>query len=260
MTLEMLISTLNCQDELMLIKKMNISSDAILINQREEVYYKSINYKKNKIKIYGFNERGIGLSRNNALFRASGNICVFSDDDMIYTDDYKEKIEKAYNMYPDADMIVFNVNIQSGGQVRRTVKSYGRVSLFSCLRYGTVTFTVKRWSILKNNLSFSLLFGGSKYASGEDSLFIWNVLKKKMKVYKVPLTIANVYNDNSSWFEGYNDKYFYDKGALFRALSPSFYKFMIIQFIIRKNKKFKNYKILKLYKLMNKGSQDYRCL
>ena len=51
---------------------------------------KLLNSMENKtIKIYSFDERGVGLSRNSALMRADADIIVFADSDVIYNDDYE---------------------------------------------------------------------------------------------------------------------------------------------------------------------------
>ena len=78
-----------------------------------------------------------------------------------------------------------------------------------------------------------------------------------MKVYSIKTVIADVYNYDSSWFEGYTEKYFFDKGALFKALEPNLYPLLNLQFAIRKRKKFgSNKSIIEILKIMNKGSKD----
>ncbi|NKC59756.1 hypothetical protein HED34_07220 [Vagococcus fluvialis] len=259
MDLEVLISTLENDNGIKLYKKMNLVTDAIIINQTDQVSYNKNIIDEKKVEIFSFNERGIGLSRTNALMRSSSDICVMADDDMVYRNEYKETIINAYKNNPTADMIVFNVIVHKNGEKKETVKKNGKVRFINCLSYGTVMFTFKRESILKNNITFSLLFGGgAKYGAGEDSLFIWEVLKAKLNVISSTEIIADVYNEESTWFKGYNDKYFYDKGALFRALSPKFYLFFIIQFILRHKGKFNNdISRRNIFKIMRRGAIDY---
>lgn len=261
MDIEVLISTVQNSNEIKLLEKMNILTDAIIINQSNNI--SSHQFKKNNhlIKIYSFDERGVGLSRNNALMRSTQDICLMADDDMVYLDNYKETVINAYEKFPDADMIVFNVRIHKNKTIRNSVRKTHRVRWFNCLKYGTVTFSFKRLSVFKSNTFFSLEFGGgAKYGSGEDSLFIIEMLKKGNKVYAVNETIADVHNDNSSWFTGYNEKFFYDKGALFERIFGKFYRLLIIQFIIRKNIILKEaaYTKLEVYKLMVRGAKNDR--
>ncbi|MDP4117859.1 MAG: hypothetical protein Q8873_01560 [Bacillota bacterium] len=61
--------------------------------------------------------------------------------------------------------------------------------------------------------------GGAIYSSGEDTLFICDLLKKRLKVYVYSATIVAVQQGQSTWFSGYSNKYLFDEGALYRAIS-----------------------------------------
>ncbi|WP_454861529.1 hypothetical protein [Peribacillus frigoritolerans] len=73
MELEVLVSTMH-QKDMTIINKMNIIGNAIIINQCNNNDLKEINEKNRCIKMYSFNERGIGLSRNTALMRAAADM------------------------------------------------------------------------------------------------------------------------------------------------------------------------------------------
>src|SRR5699024_7943537 len=160
---------------------------------------------------------GVGLSRNNALMRATADICLMADDDMIYKDNYTDIVINAFKENPKADIIMFNVPIhKENGDTIVKVKKNERVRFYNSLRYGTVNIAFKKDSIIKKDVFFSLLFGGgARYGSGEDSLFIINSLKKGLKIYSCTEVIAEINDNGSTWFEGYNKKYFFDRGALF---------------------------------------------
>lgn len=236
--IESLVSTMN-SNGFELTKKMNIKDNAIIINQQENHYFEEYKVNGAHIKEYGFNEKGIGLSRNSALLRSDAEICLMADDDMVYTDDYITKVKKAYKENPDADMIIFNVRIHDDNGTLEKVKKNGKVNYFNSLRYGTVSFSFKREKIIKKNIWFTLLFGGgAPFSNGEDSLFLWDCLKAGLNIYTSTDIIADVYNYESSWFEGYNKKYFFDRGALFEALSSRFSRLLIYQYAIRKRNDF----------------------
>ena len=91
MKVQLLISAMHANPK-ELIEKMNVSSDAVLVNQCDENGYESFTVKDEsgadrEIRAYSFFERGVGLSRNNALLRADKDISMFSDDDIIYVKD-----------------------------------------------------------------------------------------------------------------------------------------------------------------------------
>ncbi|WP_236671818.1 glycosyltransferase family A protein [Enterococcus sp. BWB1-3] len=262
MKLEVIVSTLNCTDYKQLYKDMNLDTDAIIVNQAEysQLVTEKLNYES--VSIYGmtFFEKGVGLSRNSGFMRSRADICIMADDDMVYVDNYAEIIQQAYKKYSDADMLIFNVRIHQNGNITKKVKKNSRVRIWNYQKYGTVTFTFKRQSILRHRISFSLLFGGGTgNGSGEDSLFLSDVLKKKMKVYAIKDIIADVYNEESSWFTGYNEQFLEQKGALFFQINKRFYKLLLWQFVIRRGKLFKGLGKSKfqLYKIMKRGGRKF---
>ena len=83
MKLEILVSAVN-EDVDTLAERMNLQADAIIVNQCGENTYREYTYQEHRIRCYSFAERGVGLSRNNCLMRAQGDICLFADEDIIY--------------------------------------------------------------------------------------------------------------------------------------------------------------------------------
>lgn len=258
-TFEHLISAVNA-DAPELIEQMNLKTNAVLVNQQDRNYYHAFQYKEHTIQEFSFNERGVGLSRNSALQRSTADICIVSDDDMVYEDNYIEKIQNAYRKNPEADMILFNVRIHENGEVKEKSNYNGRIHYLNSLKYGTVTFTFKRSTILKNRIAFSLLFGGgAPFSNGEDNLFLWDCLRAGMNVFANGQVIADVYNEQSSWFEGYNEKFFLDRGALFEALSSRYSTLLIYQYALRSKDLFKQeVSVKKAISLMKKGKRNYR--
>lgn len=258
MKLEVLVSTMH-QKDVSLVSKMNITSDAIIINQGDYFDYIEVEESNRTIKMYSFNERGVGKSRNNALMRSTADICLIADDDVVYVDNYEDIIIEGFKDNPKADMIIFNVSIiDKDGEVTRNQKNK-RVRFFNSLKYGAVSLTFKREEVFKKNIFFSLLFGGgAKYGAGEDSLFIIECLRKGLKIYTSSSKIADVYNYESSWFTGYNEKYFFDKGAFFASISRRFAFLLSLQDALRKYSIYKNHiDLVDALKYMLRGSKHY---
>lgn len=69
MKLQVLVSTMHQTDH-SLLEKMNIQSDAIVINQCGHDCIERFTFPGHDILWMSMNERGVGLSRNNALMRA----------------------------------------------------------------------------------------------------------------------------------------------------------------------------------------------
>ncbi len=256
MELQVLVSTMHQTDK-GLLNKMKIRSDAIVINQCERNYFEEFMYEGNCIKFLSFAERGIGLSRNNALMRATADTCLFADEDVTYVENYKAIIQNAFKKNPTADIIIFNVPSTNTDRPTYTIEKYRRIRFFNCLKYGAVSMAVRTEQVRKVNVHFSILFGGgAKYSAGEDSLFIAECIRKGLKVYSSPEVIGYVSQEKSTWFEGYSDKYFIDKGAFYKCLSKQYAKLLCLQFVIRHRKMFRKDKSLnEAYKLMIRGTK-----
>ena len=92
MNLEVLVSTMTQVSINNLIKEMNIKTNAIIINQCDNHSFNKLEFNGNQILVYSFAERGVGLSRNSCMMRATADICVFADDDEVFLDDYEKII------------------------------------------------------------------------------------------------------------------------------------------------------------------------
>ncbi|MCS2641432.1 hypothetical protein NXV97_00520 [Bacteroides fragilis] len=59
---------------------------------------------------------------------------------------------------------------------------------------------------------------GVSEAGGEEVVFLYDCLKKGLKIYYYPLLIAKVNSGESKWFKGYSQKYFYDRGVFTKKM------------------------------------------
>lgn len=217
MKLEVLVSAVD-KEAAELIPQMHICTDAVLVNQCDRYAYDSVETGMGKAKCFSMPERGVGLSRNTALLHASGDVVLFSDEDIVLAADYEAQITKAYRELPDADMILFNVRVAPARktywneEIRRiTHRNYGR--------YPAYSISAKLEALRRANAHYSLLFGGgAKYSNGEDSLFLRDCLKAGLRIYAHTACIGEEKERESTWFSGYHEKFFRDRGVLYHHL------------------------------------------
>lgn len=234
MKLQVLVTSMYQTDD-SLYDKMNINSDCLIANQTDCYRLDITKRGDNRIKLVSTSTRGVGKNRNIALMEADGDILLFADDDIRYNDDYAEKVIDAFENNKQADAIIFGMDLTKDGKVFCEIRNRDcRARLFNSLRYGTYVLAVRRQSVLKHNVFFHQMFGGGcQYSCGEDSIYIRDCFKAKMKIYKSSYVLGNCSKDESTWFKGYNDKYFYDKGALFKALFPNSFMLFRLMYAIR---------------------------
>ena len=217
---QLLVSTMN-QVDFGIVSKMNIHSDALIINQADYYGYDEQEINGHEIKMLSFAERGVGLSRNSALMRSDAEIIEFADDDMVFQSNHKELVLREFMLHPEADAILFSLKSLNKNRPLLKISHFARVTKRQALRYGCARLAVRREKLIYNNLSFSLLFGGGCiYGSGEDTVFLQRMIDAGLKIYMTPVKVADVHQEGSSWFSGYTEKYYRDKGALFAAALP----------------------------------------
>ena len=258
MNLQVLIATMNQQDH-SLIERMNINSDVIVGNQCNRNEVEEFIFKGNKVKWLSFNERGVGLNRNNTLMRADADICLFADDDVVYFDDYKDKVLNAYKDYPEADVIIFNMRVtRDGVNYFDKVTKTERIGRSKAGTFGAVSITARTKSLKFKNIVFHRMFGGgTEYSCGEDTIFLQDCIKRGLRVYTYATTIGWVNNEISTWFKGYDDKYFYDKGVLFGYLYPKLAKFLCVYHVVKHRNLYKEYSLKKAILKMWEGTDLY---
>lgn len=231
MKVEVLASVMN-QIPDNIAEQMQLDSDAVIINQCDRLDYEEKAHRGHTLRFFSFPDRGVGRSRNEAILRAQGDICLFSDQDIVYEPGYAQAISEEFENNPKADMILFNIAVEED---RRTywITKRKRVHWYNCGRYGAVSFAVRRESLVSSGIYFSLLFGGgARYSNGEDSLFLKEFMSKGYKVYTAPVTIGRETAGESSWFGGYNEKFFHDRGALYRYLYGRLDWIMALRFLL----------------------------
>lgn len=248
MKLEVLLSVMNLDKDLL--SKMNITSKCTVINQCGK---KGFSVDKN-FNIYDSNEIGLSNSRNLGLTKVTEDIVILCDDDVVYNSDYEDIIISEFEKNKSADIIIFNID--SPNRKIKLNKKNKRLGLFGILSFSSCRIAFRRKSI--GNITFNNLFGaGARYSSGEDCLFLVDSLNNGLKIYSSTKNIGVVNHTSSTWFKGYDEKYFFDKGALFTAINKRHRRFLILQYLLRHRELFTNIKFFKAWKIMREGSKAY---
>ncbi len=257
MRVEVLISAMDVED-INFYKKFNLECDALIINQAGKNSYEEIEDDGKKIRMITTDTKGLAVSRNLALLNSTADIVIFADDDEVFEEGYLDRVKDGFIEYPDVDFFVFKTIIYQDGKEIIKVQEEKNLSFYNSLRYGSVHFVFRREPIAMANLYLPVNFGaGTDIGSGEDSIFILSAIRKGLKVRTNTDLLARIYNDDSTWFEGFNEKFFYDKGALSRALFPRMYKFYIKYFLYTHPEMLRQIGKEKAKEEMYKGAREF---
>lgn len=255
MKLEVLVATMG-QSDCSLAEKMNIGSHAVIANQCGRWGYEE--NASGTVRMLSTDTVGVGVNRNLALQLSKADILLFADDDVSYYDGALSGVINAFQELPDADVIFFGIDMTRNGEVfdkRRNQKK--RLHIWNSLRYGAARMAVRREAVLKNRLAFSTLFGGGcRYCSGEDTIFIADSIRAGLHVYSHDLVLGTCAKDSSTWFAGFDEKFFFDKGAMLACAFPKT-KHLIKWYFMRRFLKKQGVSAKMVIKNINKGIRAF---
>ena len=254
MEIQLLIATM-FQTDYSLLEKMNVQTDAVVVNQCDLDDIKSFKYKDNDILWINSTERGLSRSRNLALKHSSADVCVICDDDERLSDEYPSMITKAYDDLKNVDFIVFNIN-RTAWKEKKFLKPK-KIGPFKT--YSSVHITFKRRRIVENGIVFDTRFGTGSglYSSAEDAIFCMDCHKKHLKMYTYPGILCDVACDKSTWFKGYDAKYFYDVGAYLALVYPQWKHVMKWYYPLR-FRRITTLGVTNIIRAINAGFRGYR--
>lgn len=259
---QVLLSAMNIETEEQyqrLLEQNHITSSIITVNQVEEKE-RIFNLQEGNQKLYSYSEKGVSKSRNKLLEKMTAPIGLLADDDVEYVENYEKIIEAEYTKNPKADVIIFFV--ENKNEKRERIKKIGnkKINRFEVMKVRTPEITFKKETLEKirqSNIHFDDNFGpGGIFSKGEETIFVSDLLKNGLNIYSSNQKIANVRNEKSNWFRGFNKKFLYDQGAIFYRIEPKWYRLLIIQYAIRKYRLYKkNVGILEAYQQLIAGAK-----
>lgn len=252
MVIQKIISTMNKKSiEELNLEEKNLHTNILVINQTD-------NNEKlvfNNIKMINYNELGLSKSRNRCIENLDGDICIITDDDVSFVDEYEEIIINAFEKNKDADIITFQTKTPEGKYFKKYKSEGFWHNKRSLLKVASIEIAMKVDSIKKARVYYDEDFGlGAKYVSGEENIFLTDCLKKGLKIKYEPKVI-NIHEEESSG-DILDAKAIYSKGALFYRLFGWKCFILNLVFIIKKSKILKLKKIESLV-LIYKGSINY---
>lgn len=256
MTFQLLISAVDAQVN-ELLSHMKLESDAVLVNQCDIDSDTDIEFDGHRVRVISQSIRGVGNSRNAALNNSTADICLFSDEDIVYASGYKQMVLSAFEAHPEASVITFNFQVD---ERRRTYfnEAAHEIRWNNYGRYPAYAIAIRRQDILEQNIQYSALFGGgAKYSNGEDSLFLHDCLNKGLGMWAETAILGHEEYRESTWFKGYTDKFFFDRGVLYHFLYGKAAMLLGARFLAKNRKEMlKETTFFKAYSLLLRGIRE----
>ncbi len=216
------------------LKEMNIHSDVVFANQADRTEFSELTFEGHRARMITTATRGVGNNRNLALLYAQGDICLLADDDVVYYDDMEQQILAEFSAHPDADIMIFHLEASDPTRAFQSVPETRKLRFWNRAPASAVRIAFRLSSVRKANLWFTTLFGGGcVFPAGEDSMWVHTARKKGLRIYISNQTIGKVSFETSSWFKGYDEGFFYGKGAYHRSVHPYTYRLWKLYVLFR---------------------------
>ncbi len=259
MELQVLITTMN-KINFNLFYDMNVQCDSIIANQCQKNAIERTAINNYQVALVSTDTIGLSRNRNIAINASCGDIILFADDDMIFNDGYREMVLSEFNKHPNADAIKFNIHDISGLRKisMKRISRFERANRKNMSSSGVCGFAIKRKVLIDSGVIFNENFGaGTDNYCGEDTIFIQQLLKEKIKIFRSPIDVAGIDQSESTWFTGYNEKYFIVAGKVLKVIFPVLCKIVAFRSALRfAFRKKCTYSFLKIYSLYLQGIKE----
>lgn len=231
MKLEVLMSCMHQTDDT-LVRKSRITGDAVIINQCDRDGYMEYETHSGKARMFFTRQRGLTRSRNMAIAQAEADICLLCDDDEVFVSDYEANIIGVYESLPQADVVILKMENRPASfpdQIRR-------LRFPQTMKVSSWQISFRRERLLSSGVRFDELLGAGTGNGAEEELkFLLDCEKAGLRIYYAPVSIARVGQETSTWFDGFTEAFFENRGATTRYILGSGIALLYaVYYVIRK--------------------------
>jgi glycosyltransferase involved in cell wall biosynthesis len=214
MKLDVLMSCMHQTDH-SLVERSYITSDAVVINQCDREGECRFDTEMGTVRWIDSAKRGLTKSRNMAIAVSDADVCLLCDDDEVFAPDYAGKILDAYEKLPEADVIIFKMIGRPSAFPDRIME----LKLPAIMHVSSWQISFRRENLLRSGVRFDELMGAGTGNGAEEELkFLTDCRKAGLRIFYVPAEIASVAQTESTWFKGFDETFFYNRGATTRYI------------------------------------------
>ena len=198
-------------------------------------------------------ERGLSRSRNMAIRNSSSDIMLISDDDLYFYDNFDKIIIHEHEKHDKNHIILFNFD----NYVKKYSDKNHRVCLWNVGRYASVQTSFKPKEISERGIYFNENYGtgSGKIVSGEENIFLARCSKSFIILYNKKKILRRD-PAPSSWFNGYDEKYLFDRGAIYFEMYGYLSFLFMFYFIMRNKLNYPDYSFCKMFKVLKAGKKQ----
>jgi glycosyltransferase involved in cell wall biosynthesis len=203
------------QKDISLVSASSITGSAVVINQCDQDGLREFPEDPSRVKWLDSTTRGLTKSRNMAINLSDADVCLLCDDDEVFVPDYERKILDAYDSLPQADVIIFKMCNRPSAFPEQVMQ----IKFPGTMHVSSWQISFRREKILRSGIRFDELLGAGTGNGAEEELkFMTDCQRAGLQIYYVPEEIASVAQAESTWFAGFDEQFFYNRGATTRYI------------------------------------------
>ncbi len=208
--------------------------------------------------VLNYQQKGLSKSRNQALTKAVADICLISDDDIVFLPQAEQNILQAFKDNPLADIITFQAQTPEGGFFKSYPMNKKWHTGRSLMRVTSFEIAFRRPVVLSAGLVFDERFGlGAKFATGEENIFLLDALNQGLKILYMPIPIV-IHPKQSSGADFDSAELIAAKGAMFYRMFATWAYLIAPLFALKKYALSSRFGLWKFYRLMLAGIHRYK--
>lgn len=213
MKLDILISTIDegitNVENVILPKRKGVTY--IVSHQYRDAKYKNIPkaLTRDDVIVSHIPGQGVTKSRNHAIQLASGDIALFSDDDVTYTPEYFDTVIKTFQSNKDLDVALFKIKTPAGFPEYKKYPT--EIEKLNKLPFsvGTIEIAIKINSIKDKYILFDERFGAGQplLIGSDESIFVLDCLRKNLNVWFFPeYVVEHPYESSVKKYKKYDKR------------------------------------------------------
>jgi GT2 family glycosyltransferase len=213
--ISLLVSTvdLNFQENKSFAQNIDFSICEVIVIQ-QQIHSNELLSLAFEAHIVSYKEKGLAKSRNRAIEHATCPIALICDDDVQFLKGFEQDILAAYEEFPNAALISFKIQDESGLPYKTYLEANQSHSFRSIMRVNSIETSIqvnKLGSIQPYDERFGL---GASCPTGEDTIFAIDCYKAGLLCIYVNKTI--VVHPLESSGKIFNVDYPFYRGQLYR--------------------------------------------
>lgn len=249
--LQILISCMHQKDH-SIIADSDACADVVVVNQCDREESETFPFtdpqgKEHNATFISTTQRGLSRSRNMAIRNATAEFCLIADDDEVFEENLSEAISEAFDKHPDSDLLIFSVKRKEQEdpehREKKDAEQEKNIGYIGALHVASCQIAFRRKSIIDAGITFQENMGsGTGNGAGEENKFLYDCLRKKLRITYVPLCVATLSESfNSQWFSAWDKKFFINRGWQTKQFMGHFFATLYAVFYaVRKHRMYRS--------------------